>query len=114
MVRAKRVVPVEVLEAVVQDDKELSAGLRDPMEAAVNSGGLRDVVVLDQIDPRDRRGKDEIRPQRHEAHDEITLGEGNIVEVVADRSPKMYRRCPGQIGTDQVPGAVIERPGTIT
>ena len=56
MVRAKRVVPVEVLEAVVQDDKELSAGLRDPMEAAVDSGGLRDVVVLDQIDPGDRRG----------------------------------------------------------
>ena len=114
MVRAKRVVPVEVLEAVVQDDKELSAGLRDPMEAAVDSGGFRDVVVLDQIDPGDRRGEDEICPQRHETHDEVTLGEGNIVEVVADRSPKMYRRCPGQIGTDQVPGAVIERPGTIT
>ena len=40
MVRAKRVVPVEVLEVVVQDDKELSAGLRDPMEAAVDPGGL--------------------------------------------------------------------------
>ena len=62
MVRAKGVVPVEVLEVVVQDDKELSAGLGDPMEAAVDSGGLRDVVVLDQIHPGDRRGEDEIRP----------------------------------------------------
>ena len=95
MVGAKRIVSVEVLEVVVQDDKELSTGLRDPMEAAVNSGGLRDVVVLDQIDPGNRRGDDEIRPQRHETHDEVTLGECNIVEVVADRSPKMYRRCPG-------------------
>jgi hypothetical protein len=45
------VVTIEILDVMVDDEKEVPAGLRYEMEAHVDAGRLGYVVILDQVHP---------------------------------------------------------------
>ena len=46
------IIAVDVLDVVIDDEIDLAAGFRDPMQAHIDARDLADVVVLKQVDPR--------------------------------------------------------------
>ena len=55
--RMKRIASIRVREIVIENDKPFAAGLRNPVQAAVEPHVLGKIVVLDKIHPRERRRK---------------------------------------------------------
>ena len=64
---------VEVVDVVVQHEKRFAPGLRDPVQTAVDADRLADVVVLNEVDPRQLRREHGLdRPAQH-ADDEVAV-----------------------------------------
>ena len=61
--RVIRAVLVIIHEVVIQDEVDFPASLRDPVQAGVDPEFVGIVVPLDEIDPGQFRGKNDIRTQ---------------------------------------------------
>ena len=59
-------------EVVIEDDEAFAAGLGNPVQADVDAEVLGDVVVLNEMRERQRRGEDVLDLEPRQAHGEVS------------------------------------------
>ena len=99
-----------IQQIVVDDEKDIPARLRVPVQAAVDTEVIGEVVELNQGGPRQGVGKNDVRLQGHEPGDEIPLDQSDIIEFIGPAGAEMPVRPPGGSGEGKEPGPIIKVP----
>src|SRR3990172_4225779 len=81
-------------QVMVENQIDVAARLRDPVEATVEAEVIGNVVELDQVGPGQGIGEDNIRLEGHEPGNEFALYEFDVVEVVGSAEVQVFAGPP--------------------
>ena len=102
------VVLVFICNVVIQHNKAFLPGFRYPLNARIDAHVFRQVVVLQQGNPVQVRGKGDLRVKAGQAGNKAALWQLNIGPVVIQGHGKIAGLVPGELCADFLLFTIVE------